>query len=111
MLRTMSEADSKVFRELREVALERFCARVLAEVARLAADESRTSHERHLAVFQLIKEQDEELALGFDSPRRSTAMQQLLFMRSRRLLADEEMARFSDETRNIFHFLLDQPAD
>jgi len=39
------ERDWKVFRELRALALERFCQRVLAEVAGVSGDESHSFHE------------------------------------------------------------------
>jgi hypothetical protein len=74
MLPSISEADWKVFRQLRPVALERFCERALAEVGRLASDPNKTSHERYLSVFRLIERRDRELADAFDDPRRSTAL-------------------------------------
>jgi hypothetical protein len=105
----MSEADWKVFREVRVSALERFCERVLSEVSRLAAETGRSSHQRHLAVFKLVEKQDELLAAMFDNPRRSTALLQLLRMRSEDLLTGEEFVRFSSETRATVQGVLDPP--
>ncbi len=42
------ESDWKIFRELREVALERFCKRVLEELELLWQDASGSYHERYL---------------------------------------------------------------
>jgi hypothetical protein len=95
----MTESEWKLFRQLRTVALDRFCQRVLSEVGELAVDADRTSHERYLAVFRLMKRRDEELAAAFDNPRRSTALQQLACIQSHRLLTEEEFARFQPETR------------
>ena len=105
MLRAISESDWKLFRQLRPIALERFCQRVLAEVERIASDGSKTSHERYLAVFKLIEKRDRELAVAFDDPRRSTALQQLAWIHSYALLTDEEMDRFTPETRDIVQLL------
>jgi hypothetical protein len=100
------ESDWKIFRQLREVALERFCERVLAEVCRVAGENGSGFHTRYLAVFKVIDDRNEELALVFDNPRRSVALQQLVQMRLRRLLTDEEFARFRPETRETVELLL-----
>lgn len=100
------ESDWKIFRELREVALDRFCQKVLSDMVQAASDGSRGHHERYLAVYELIRERDKELAGVFDSPRRSVAMMQLAAIRARKLLTDEEFARFSPETRTtVGHWL------
>jgi hypothetical protein len=101
------ESDWKVFRKLHPVALERFCQRVLSEVSRLAADDSKTSHERYLAVFKLIKQRDGEIADAFNDFRRSTAVRQLAAIQLHELLSDEELAGFSPETRNTVQALLE----
>jgi len=64
------EADWKAFRELRDVALERFCERALAEVVKVAA------------VYRLIEKRDKELAAAFDDFRRSTAVRQIAIIQS-----------------------------
>ena len=100
------EADWKTFRELRTVALERFCERVLAELVKLATDSPGSNHERYLAVYQLIKKRDKELAGAFDDFRRSTAVRQIAIIQSRGLWTEEELARFSAETRAAAEFLM-----
>ena len=60
------ESDWKIFRELRVVALERFCKRVLEELEPLRLDTSRSHHERYLDVFRLLQNRDEELAHAFN---------------------------------------------
>ncbi len=110
MERRISEADWKVFREIRVTALERFCERVLSEVSRLAAETGRNSHQRYLAVFKLLQKQDEQLADMFDNPWRSTALLQLAGILAQNLLTDEELARFSSEIRAKVQWLLD-PGD
>ncbi|SPF41609.1 conserved hypothetical protein [Syntrophobacter sp. SbD1] len=99
MERRISEADWKVFREVRVSALDRFCEHVLSEAGRLVAETGQSSHQRYLAVFKLIERMDKKLGDTFDDPRRSTALLQLMLMRSQDLLTEEEFARFSSETR------------
>jgi len=100
------EADWKILRSLSPVAQERFCKRVLEEVARLIADPSKGHHERYLAMFKLIRRRDNEFGDAFDDMRRSTAMMQLAHIRHHQLLAEEEFMRFSQETRDaVLSFL------
>src|SRR5215217_7055944 len=99
MPREISERDWKLLRELKPIALERFCDRVLAELAGVAGARDKGSHERYLAAFDLIRRRDRDLADTFDGLRRSTALLQLAAMRSRGLVTDEEFARFGAETR------------
>jgi hypothetical protein len=101
------ESDWKIFRELRALALERFCQRVLDHVGQLAADTEKGSHERYLAVYGLVQERDQCLADMFNNPRRSTALVQLARIGSEGLLTDAEIARFSDETRASVEVFLD----
>ncbi len=93
------EADWKVFRQLREVALQRFCERVLAEAHRISAPSTNSAHERYLNLYRLIDERDDELATAFNDARRSMALLQLSAIVSQDLLTTEEIARFSDATQ------------
>jgi len=97
--RNPPEADWKRFRELREVALDRFCTRVLHEVGPVTEDASRTSHERYLGVFQLRKERDRQLSVAFDNPRRSHMIEQLAAIHAYGLLEAGELDRFSESAR------------
>jgi hypothetical protein len=98
----IKESDWKLFsKELRPVALERYCERVLSEMAAVASDQKRTYHQRYLAVYRLMEKRDRELADAFNDPRRSRALFQLAHIRRIGLLTDEEMGRFGEETRRI----------
>ncbi len=105
MSQCIREADWRVFRELRRRALERFCQRALSEVDRIVSDSNRGAHERYLAAFELLERRDRELANAFNDQRRSTAVQQLAYIKSLDLLTKEEMTRFSTEVRDVIAFL------
>ena len=99
---TIKESDWRLFsRQLRKTALDRYCARVLSELTALAADKSKTNHERYGAIYGLIHERDEELASAFNGASRSNALFQLTHIYRLGLLTDEEMSRFGSETRQI----------
>jgi len=100
MSQDIAEKDWKIFRSLHDIALERFCERVLAEVGALVSDSGKSSHERYSAIIKLMRRRDKELANAFDDPRRSVALQQLMCIQSHKLLTAEEFASFSPETRD-----------
>ncbi|HEX4697271.1 MAG TPA: hypothetical protein VH254_06325 [Candidatus Udaeobacter sp.] len=92
------ERDWKLFRQLRPIALERFCEKVLSEIGDISgSDES--AHKRYLRVFKIVRDRDKELATLFDDPRRSIAWLQLSLIHSHGLFTVDEMQRFSRETQ------------
>ena len=102
----IKESDWRIFRELRTVALERFCRRVLEEVERLSADSAKTYHERYLTIYRYTRERDKDIEFAFNDMRRSTAVLQLARIQHHDLLTAEEFSRFSEETRSAVEALL-----
>jgi hypothetical protein len=96
---TVPEADWKTFRKLREVALERFCARILEEAGRAAASTAGSFHERYLELFRLLGQRNCEVARAFDDPKRARMIIQLTTIYSYGLLEPGEMERFTEDTR------------
>jgi hypothetical protein len=101
MLGRIDESDWKIFKPVREQALERFCERVLAEAEGIRADSGKSQHDRYVETYQLLIKRDKELVQIFDHLRRSTAVMQLANFRSEGLITDEEYMRFSAPTREI----------
>jgi hypothetical protein len=96
-MRDIKESDWKVFKRLREVALERFCERVLGEIARISSDGAKSRHERYVAIYRLVRRRDKEINPIFDYLRRSTAVQQICSIRSHDLMTEVELRQFSPE--------------
>jgi hypothetical protein len=94
------ESDWKIFRELRELALDRFCKRILDQLEALRLDTSRSHHERYLDTFRFLQDRDDEVAHAFNDPRRSRMLIQLAAIHSYGLLEPNELERFSLETRD-----------
>ena len=101
MPHNVPESDWKTFRELRQVALQRFCERVLDDLQFLIRDDSRSHHERYLAVFGLVQQRDEQLALAFNNPARSRMILQLMAIHALGLLSPDELGRFTQKTRSV----------
>jgi hypothetical protein len=104
-MREFPEADWRVFRRVREAALERYCDHILSEVVRVSSDSSKSSHERYLAIWGLLEKHDKQLSNAFNNPKRSQAFEQLVTMRSLGLLDDRELRQFSPGTRDLIGVL------
>jgi hypothetical protein len=98
----IKESDWKHLRQLKAIALDRFCSRALAEIQAASSDPEKTSHQRYQAVYKLVEDRDDELANIFDDLKRSNAMGKLFQMRRASLLTDDEWIGFSDEIRSVF---------
>ncbi|HVG44749.1 MAG TPA: hypothetical protein VM890_08460 [Longimicrobium sp.] len=86
---------------MRQAALDRYCARVLDECAAVIQDTSKTHHERYLRLFRTLDKRDDDLASAFNDFRRSTAIIQLAQIHRLGVVTDEELRRFSKETREL----------
>jgi hypothetical protein len=93
------ERDWKQLRSIQEVALDRYCKRVLGECDAIVRDTTRSAHERYIEMFRLMRDRDRALAGAFDDLRRSTALQRLAAIVQLELLADADLHQFSPETR------------
>lgn len=100
MINTIAESDWKRVQKLKTQALDRFCRRILDEIAAASAD-SKPFHARYIDVYALVQQRDEQIANTFNDLRRSTAIISLASMRSLGLITDEELAGFTIETQAI----------
>jgi hypothetical protein len=93
----IKESDWKVFRKLREQALERYCERVLKDIDRLVHNDGATYHERYLELWKLLRNRDETIVIAFDAARRSQAFIQLANIDAEALLTEDELKQFSED--------------
>ena len=101
MSRSISERDWKVFRELRQTALERLCQTILDEAQREMARGGKTSHEKYLSLYKRIEKRDNDIARAFNDFRRSTALNQIAIIHAMGLFTSEELQRFSTEVLQV----------
>jgi hypothetical protein len=100
-MKAIRESGWRRLRDLKPIALERFCSRVLSEVERAGADPTATSHQRYLAVCDLVWKRDKELADISERLSRSSAVGKLVAMHHAGLLTAVEMAGFSEDIRSL----------
>lgn len=95
----LPESDWRHFKDIHAKVLERYCCRILEEVAAVTRSTDSTAHDRYLKLYKLIEERDKQIAGAFNDFRRSTAVMQLGIMRRMKLLTDEELGCFSEQTQ------------
>lgn len=105
MTRSVPERDWKVFRELREVALERLCERGLGEAKAVIENPDKTHHQRFLELYKVLVDLNRDIGRSFDGPKRSAMIAQLSYIHSLGVLEADELARFSDGTRETLETL------
>ena len=105
MSQDLPESDWKLLRKFHAAALERFCKNILDKVDQLNTGTPISWHQRYLELYKLIENGDQELGTVFNDLRRSKALIQLLALRSRDLLTEDEFAEFTTETQDKVKFL------
>jgi hypothetical protein len=71
------ERDWERMKPLEARALNDACARTLAKVAALAGQRNGRNHELHLALWKLLREENDVIALLFDDLKRSRSLSKL----------------------------------
>lgn len=104
-MRDVDEADWKTLRALGQIALDRYCARVLDECAAVIGNETKSHHDRYLQLYELIGERDENIAAAFNDMRRSRATIRLAHILALGVLTEDELARFSPNFLESAQFL------
>jgi hypothetical protein len=102
--RRISEADWKRWRKLSEVALERYCANVLGQVAKFK-EGSDSSHARYVKLFAHLRKCDDQLASVFNDQRRSTAYFQIAAAVQLGIIDRDDLDELSDETQAVVEML------
>jgi hypothetical protein len=99
-MRDIKESDCKRLRDLKALALERFCDRVLLDIDRARSDATATPQQRYLAIYALIEKRDKELGDIFNDLKRSNALLKALLIQRAGLSTEDELAGFSEETKS-----------
>ena len=111
MAKALPESDWKVFRELREVALQRFCSRIFDTLDQMRKNESGTHYERYVELYRWLHDRNDEMDAAFSDVRRSTMVLHLSTIASLGLLERGELERFTPETRRIVESLMQVEGD
>ena len=69
----------------------------------MAGKSDENSHEQYLKLYKLIEKRDKQMADAFNDYRRSTAFWQIAKMLNLGMLTPEDLAEFSEETRQLLN--------
>ncbi len=101
----IQERDWKYLSSIKEELLNELCSRILTNVAKVAAEEKGSPHERDLTLFRYIDESDDIIAECFNDWRRSRIGSRILNMRRHRLLTDEHIRHMSEKAQQWLHMV------
>lgn len=93
----MKESDWKIFKKIKEKAIERYCSNALQEFREVIEDEEEHPHNRYLLLYKLIRNRDKQIQLLFDGHSRSNAPLQLLAIRRENLVEEELLKKMSED--------------
>ncbi len=93
----MNESDWKVFKKIKDKAIEQFCAQALHEFEEVISDKKEHVHHRYLHLYKLVENTDKRMALLFNDHSRSKATMQLVAIRGAGLADEGLLSKLSDE--------------
>ncbi len=93
------ESDWKRFRKLYDLALERFCQRVIESLDRLSRDDSRSHYERYTEINSWLRHQNKQFNELFSDYSRSAMLFQLMAFVGQGLVELDELEGFSQHVR------------
>ncbi len=93
----MKESDWKVFKNIKEQAIKKYCTNVLDEFRDVIDDEKEHPHNKYLLLYKLMENRNKEMSLLFDHHSRSKAALQLIAIRAEELANKELLSELSTE--------------
>jgi hypothetical protein len=98
----MKESDWKIFKKIKDKALDLFCEKALSEFREVINNDNEPLHDRYLRLYEHVMTRDKRMSILFDGHSRSHAWLQLLAIRSEGLadevLLKELSAEFLEQT-------------
>lgn len=93
----MKESDWKIFKEIKENAIQGFCKISLSEFEQVIKDKNETAQDAYTLLYRLVINRDKQMALLFDDHSRSKAHIQLLAIRGEGLADKALLSKLSEE--------------
>lgn len=93
----MKESDWKIFKQVKEDAIEKFCDMALSEYQDIIKTKKEKSQETYTFLYRLVINRDKQMALLFDGHSRSNAPLQLLAIRGEGLADETLLNKLSEE--------------
>lgn len=99
------ERDWKRWRALREVALQRYCDKILEGVVKFRNSKD-SAHDRYLKLWKHLHKHDGIIAIVFNDPSRSKAYIQMHAALKHGIISREELFEMSEQTQQLIEVWL-----
>ncbi len=93
----MKESDWKIFKQIKDKAIDQFCRDALSTFSEITTDEDKSAHERYLQLYDTVDKTNRKMSSLFDDHSRSKAALQLLVIRREGLADAVLVAKLSDD--------------
>jgi pyruvate-formate lyase-activating enzyme len=93
----MREPDWKIFKQIKQKAIEEYCEQALKEFSEIINDDKEHVHNRFLLIRRLAQNREKEMSLIFDYDSRSKAPIQLMLIRKEGLADNHLLNKLSDD--------------
>lgn len=93
----MKESDWKIFKDIKDKALNSYCLGVLEDSKKIISNERNTAHERYIMLYKLIDRKDETIAQFFNGHSRSKAWSQLFAIRKEGIADKNLLSKLSED--------------
>lgn len=103
------ESDWKSFKELRKLALDRFCQGVLADAKTITEHGALSAQARYGMLYRLMRDRDNDIVRTFDRYSRYSALMALRMMVRHDLLTDAELSVLSEAALEEIADVVRQP--
>lgn len=106
---SISESDWRKFKNLRALALDRFCQGVLADAKTISEHGALSAHARYGMLYGVIHDRNKDMVHMFDYYSRSSAYSCLALIVHHDLLTDAELAILSEQALEAISYAVRQP--
>ena len=103
-MRDIPERDWKVVRKLHPILLKRYCQHVFQGVHALTEGSECDYHAAYLELYKLVRDRNKTIGYLFEGFSRSKATMMVTAWKNNKLITDDELAMFSEETLAVVNF-------
>ena len=100
-MNNIPEKDWKLLRSIKDEKLNLACKNIINKINEEIENGGVNYHKSYLNIWEIVNNDDKEIASNFNDLRRSNAIMKLALWKRSGLLTEQELNRFSEDTRKI----------
>ena len=93
---------------MKDTVLNIACERILEKVKRIIESKESNNHKAYSKLWQIMRTEDDEIAVMFDDLKRSNARIKLVAWKRNNLISDEDLKGFSEETQEYVNMIINE---